>query len=429
MLHIPSVAQPPKLAASGHLLQYDCDRANFRSSIGKTQCVLFRILCGRTGLAEPNPNCRLPANGGRFGSRRARPPDVLLGMKRRTYLLIVIAAVALGGCRSDVHRELLERELRWQEEEIDHLEDHVIEYKRRLASLQRENAALREKLAAATARAQPEDRDDAASRRRKTRPPAVDGEPPEVEMGDQAAPPNGPPERAAPGAAMPEGEPAELPQEDSGELPALEPLNEEGDSTGQPATEPGRNHSSADSGTLPNTAPRMNRAQATSSAIHRIVLNREGTHGYDADGQPGDDGIRVVVEPRDRQGRIVHEPGELHIELYAPTTEGEIPVARWIFTSDQTARRLAGTPDGQGMEYILRWPASPPPQRQVKLYVRYLTQNGAELSTEQALVVAPPAAAARRSPPPGSRQGPPTRRLHTPARAAARGQRIPQGRP
>lgn len=347
-------------------------------------------------------------------------------MKRPTYLLIVLAAGALGGCRADMHRELLERELRWQEEEIDHLEDHVIEYKRRLASLQRENAALREKLAAATARAQAADRDDAASHRRKTHQRPADQEPPKVELEEQAAPPNGPPERAPPGEAMPEGEPAELPHDDSGELPALEPLNEEGDSNQQPPTDPARNSRPTQPSTLPNHAARVDRTPAASSAIQRIVLNREGTHGYDADGQPGDDGIRVVVEPRDRQDRIIHEPGELHIELYAPTPEGEIPVARWIFTTEQTARRLAATADGQGVEYVLRWPAGPPPQRQVKLYVRYITQAGAELSTEQSLLVAPPAAAARRSPAVDRRHGRQSRSPRSPARAAARGQRAPQ---
>lgn len=390
---------------------------------------MFRILCGCTGLAEPSSICCLPANCTQFGSRRAWLPELLPGMKRPTYLLIFLAAVALGGCRSDVHRELLERELRWQEEEIDHLEEHVIEYKRRLASLQRENAALREKLAAATRRGQLEDGDDAASRRRKTRQRAADKDPPEVEVGEPPAPMNGPPERAAPEAAMPEGEPVELTPENSGELPALEPLNEESDSDGQPAADPGHNGGSVQPSAIPDTTATTDRTPAPSSALHRIVLNREGTHGYDADGQPGDDGIRVVVEPLDRQGRIVHEPGELHIELYAPTPEGELPVARWIFTSEQTARRLAATAEGQGMEYVLRWPASPPPQRQVKLYVRYLTQNGVELSTEQALLITPPAAAARRPPPVGRRHGLPTRSPRGPARAAARGQGVTQRLP
>ena len=363
------------------------------------------------------------------GFCRRRAAEIFPGMKPRTYLLIVLAAVAASGCRSDVHRELLERELRWQEEEIDHMESHVIEYKRRLASLQRENAALREKLAAAQARleAQQQERERSSRSTRQGRPEPEDEGPPAAERDDRDAPFNGRPERAAPGGGMPEGEPGELPPDDTGELPALEPLPNNNDGNNQP----GKPDPAQGSGAAGNASGAPVRAgpSARGSSIERIVLNQQGTHGFDADGRPGDDGIRILIEPRDRQGRIVHVPGELHVELYAPTSEGEIPVARWIFTSDQTALRLSATPEGHGMEYTLRWPADPPPQRQVKLYVRYLTPDGAEATAEHALVVNLAAAAARRAMMGDHRRSRPASGPRAPTRAAAGGERIPRRLP
>jgi hypothetical protein len=348
---------------------------------------------------------RLGADGG-LGLQPIRA-EVMPGMKHRTHLLIIFSLAALCGCRADVHRELLERELRWQEEEIDHMESHVIEYKRRLASLERENAALREKLAEARARAQAAGETEGTTRRRTRGRNSEDAErirPPEVELDEQPAPSNGRPERVAPGSGVPEGEPAELPPDDSGELPELEPLRDNDGANGQAPAGSGATggapggHSAA----AASSGPRGN-SQA-SSTVERIVINPQGTHGYDSDGKPGDDGLRLLVEPRDRRGRIVHVPGELHVELYQPTSEGEIPVARWVFTAEQTAQRLAATPEGQGMEYTLRWPAAPPSQRQVKLYVRYLPQDGGEVTDELPLVVRLSAATVRRMAPPGGRQ-------------------------
>lgn len=353
-------------------------------------------------------------------------------MKQLTHLLIVLAAMASAGCRSDVHRELLERELRWQEDEIDQMESHVIECKRRLASLQRENAALREKLAAAQARLEAQQQDDAGMRpstRKGRRPAAEDGTPPQVELDEETAPFRGPPQRAAPGAEIPEGEPAELPADDSGELPALEPLPNDNQTHRRPEADPAlAGRSAGSSGRRGPTTPSGSKP-SSASAVHRIVLDRHTTHGYDADGQPGDDGIRVVIQPRDRQDRIVHVPGELHIELYAPTSEGEIPVARWVFTAEQTAQRLAATPDGQGMAFTLRWPAHPPPQRQVKLYVRYHSEDGAELTAEQALVVNLAAASARRPLPPQTRPSSRTSPPQPPVRTATPGSRPPRRTP
>ena len=57
-------------------------------------------------------------------------------------------AIALGlallafGCRSGGNQELLERELRWQEDRIRHLESHICECEQQLEACQQENDAL-----------------------------------------------------------------------------------------------------------------------------------------------------------------------------------------------------------------------------------------------------------------------------------------------
>ncbi len=60
-------------------------------------------------------------------------------------------AIALGlallalGCRSNGGQELVERELRWQEDRIRHLEAHICECEQQLEACQLENAELKRK--------------------------------------------------------------------------------------------------------------------------------------------------------------------------------------------------------------------------------------------------------------------------------------------
>ena len=60
--------------------------------------------------------------------------------------------------------------------------------------------------------------------------------------------------------------------------------------------------------------------------------------GADFDGQPGDDGLRVVIEPRNATDEFVPEAGALSVVLLDPERQGESArVARW--DSDVASRK------------------------------------------------------------------------------------------
>ncbi len=61
-------------------------------------------------------------------------------------LPLVAAALAAAGCKSDLNQQLLERELRYQEDQIYHLQDELAEKQARLTSVAGENDSLRRQL-------------------------------------------------------------------------------------------------------------------------------------------------------------------------------------------------------------------------------------------------------------------------------------------
>ena len=146
------------------------------------------------------------------------------------WLVLLVAAPCLG-CRVNGARELVERDLRWQEDEIDHLQGHLTESKQRLAACRKENASLRKRLAekANAARAS----SGAGSKKSARDLDEDDLGPVEVDLPDEQAPPfGGPPEISAPDRNRPDGElPGDKengsdkpkpPSDPGGELPALE---------------------------------------------------------------------------------------------------------------------------------------------------------------------------------------------------------------
>jgi hypothetical protein len=106
------------------------------------------------------------------------------------------------------------------------------------------------------------------------------------------------------------------------------------------------------------------------------------------DGMPGDDGISVLIEPRNAQGQFVARPGTLHLVLLDPLKRGEeARFARWDFDAD-TARRMMKE-DGldRGVHVRVPWPDVPPTTDRLHLFVRYTTEDQRALETDREIVV------------------------------------------
>ena len=80
---------------------------------------------------------------------------------------------------------------------------------------------------------------------------------------------------------------------------------------------------------------------ALDQRVETIHLNPRLTGGADFDAQPGDDGICVLVEPRNRSGDFVPEPARVSVVLLDPTKSDDAArVARWDLDADATRQFL-----------------------------------------------------------------------------------------
>ena len=104
-------------------------------------------------------------------------PQMLAGQSARSpwpigpllgcLLMAAMAVIAAGGCKSDLNQQLLERELRYQEDQIYQLQDELQDKCDRLNHVAGENASLRKQLGVSAAD------DPAPARAGRGRMPAV----------------------------------------------------------------------------------------------------------------------------------------------------------------------------------------------------------------------------------------------------------------
>ncbi|MBW8885199.1 MAG: hypothetical protein JF612_10600, partial [Planctomycetia bacterium] len=131
-------------------------------------------------------------------------------------------------------------------------------------------------------------------------------------------------------------------------------------------------------------------AKPADKKVTHLFLNPLLTTAADFDGQPGDDGLRIVLEPRNAAGQFVSEAGPVSIVVLDPDRQGEAArIARWDF--DQSAmRQLLTASSGHEIKVEVPWPASAPTANKLKLFVRFETADGRRLQADREIFVTPP---------------------------------------
>jgi hypothetical protein len=289
-----------------------------------------------------------------------RRDTILSGGSRRPSFLVlplVAAALAAAGCKSDLNQQLLERELRYQEDQIYHLQDELAEKQARLTSVAGENESLRRQLGVGS-------RDQAApGRAGQPRTPRVSPAapiPPAIELPDARplpAPRGGPPASLAPPTL--EGVPA-LPAE-----PFVPPAG--GGLSLPPAA------AVIDPAARPIEAAVSPRPAALVPVAFEEPLGGEPVRLVIkplAGGAAG--GLSVALEPRDQAERLVGViAGELTVTAFdTALPPGAAPIARWTIAPADAAARFRPTGRDRGIPLALPWPGPPPAGDHVRLNVQ-----------------------------------------------------------
>jgi hypothetical protein len=300
---------------------------------------------------------------------------------------LVCAAALASGCKSDFNQQLLERELRMQEDQIYHLQDELQVAGARIDSMASENISLKKQLgiadggptvpSAAPDRFQPTPA-PASVAPPVLVPPTVDDVPPPAATLPPPAvdgPRFGPPGDAAPSFRSPAAAPV---------LEGVPPLPDE------PVVPPA-GASGARAGADPAVRPVTHEESlAVESTVTHLVINRDRTQAFDGDGDGMSDGLAIVFEPRDADERLVMATGDVLITVYEPVMAGPSGegacIARWEVPAAEAASQFRRTSRARGVHLVQRWPG-PPPSGPVRVFVEMTTFAGKSFAADATVSV------------------------------------------
>lgn len=311
-------------------------------------------------------------------------------LPRAVQMAVALAVLLMAGCKSDFNQQVLERELRMQEDQIYNLQDELQAASARLNRVASENVSLKKQLGIADgggpavpssppSRFQPTPATPPAGPASIAPPvlvpPTVDDVPPPAAT---LPPPADGPRFGPPGdAAPPFRSPSSPPQTPDETL--LPPAGDRGAGTGETAT--GRTVSHEES-------------LAAAEGVTHIVLNRERTLCFDGDGDGRSDGLAIVFEPRDGDERLVTAAGDVSIGVYEPTAAGAanpsgegVCIARWDVPAAQAVSQFRRTSRARGVHLVQRWPGPPPASDHVRVFVRMTTFEGTSFEADATVPV------------------------------------------
>ena len=255
--------------------------------------------------------------------------------------MLLCVCVSAVGCNSKRQQrqsiDALHKELRWQEDQIYQLQDAIEQYQEALENCR---AGQRSSHTPNT----PTPRRDPIEDNGNDIVPEL----PRVELGE--------------------------PDENGGGLPPID---------GVPAPGEPMDH---------DAPPRINPTESepkpvdmSSADVKEIRVHRILTGGLDRDGRPGDEGVQVVIEPLDVEGKVVPTSGDIAIALMDHTLpEGNQRLAFWTIEAKDAEKQLRRGGISDGLQFELMWGSDRyPVHRDLDLYVRYTTSDGRHLDARR----------------------------------------------
>jgi hypothetical protein len=257
------------------------------------------------------------------------------------------------GCQSGAERDIVQREMRQQEDQIYALEDYLSEYQQLLCDARNENAMLKRQMVQGQFR-------------------EGGGSPPNDGADTLPSPPDSPPREPAR-----RGSPTPTPSLTEPDVPALDmsepavpPLD------GTSAVEPEELAPEIES--IEQVAAEVEVPSAVASAV---VLSGEVRLGDAAD-DDAERGPRVLlhVEPVAEDGQLAEFDGRLSLLVLDPAArEKEQQLARWDFAADDLEPLATNTKQGRSYEFPLQLPAEAPANRPLELWVRMTPEDGKKI--------------------------------------------------
>jgi hypothetical protein len=121
------------------------------------------------------------------------------------------------------------------------------------------------------------------------------------------------------------------------------------------------------------SVPRSDPSNVDPEIVSRIQIgNSSGSRDFD--GQDGDDGMSIIVQPIDHRGEILAVPGPVSIVLLDARNRER--VARWEYSEAEVQEAFVADGSGVGFRLDMSWAGMEPRSTDLHVYVRFRGAGG-----------------------------------------------------
>ncbi len=134
------------------------------------------------------------------------------------------------------------------------------------------------------------------------------------------------------------------------------------------------------------SSPKKLNASPTDTKVIEIAFHPTLCRGQNLGADDSNDGMYLVLQPRNASGEAIDVPASLTIVVLDPLRpENESKLGRWTLTKEEVDAQLEPVGIGHGYHIPLRWQAAKPTGDVVQVYVRYEMEDGRRLVNERRL--------------------------------------------
>jgi hypothetical protein len=116
--------------------------------------------------------------------------------------------------------------------------------------------------------------------------------------------------------------------------------------------------------------------EPTDPRVRAIDFHPGLCRGLNKDDQPGDEGIALVLVPRNQKGSFVPGNGKVTVVMEESVEGATTRLGQWDFSSSDIAEQIEPVGDGQGIHLELLWKDTTPTSHLIDVYVRYTDELG-----------------------------------------------------
>lgn len=131
--------------------------------------------------------------------------------------------------------------------------------------------------------------------------------------------------------------------------------------------------------------------QPLDQRMTEIIFVRPFSIALDLDGQPGDDAVRLVLQPRNAAGEFLPLPAELMISVIDPEIQDESGrIGIWKYSPEQVADAIRKQGNAKGIHVDISLEGRVPAGKKVLVFVRYQTADGRRVENSYEYVLSAP---------------------------------------